>query len=533
MQPQVPPTSALNAKISVTLKLTVFMWMSLALAAVFVMTLGTDEAWVLNGLRSSLHPQVKDLSTELIVTSGGLFALLNMGVEWAVGSQVWVHRLLSLLALGGVFALVLLRVRRAGLPTPVRWLTLAPLMAVPGTIEIGTTALGTSIGLFLMVASMLVWSAAAIPLSKRIVYGGLLFGLAAASRYDLVLFGPAVLLVSSVRLTPAGRMSLKLSVAAWAFVGLGLAVFFLNQWAMAQPANATVAENLDVAKGLGNWALDYPRLLNQWSTLSTYAPLPLLALALLSAFWFTPETNQTSDPEVPRFEVLLAVTGFVLLLAWLFRAPIPHLRYAYPALFCFACLGAVGLQNLAAQSFSVGSHRHWLLCQCLGLAAILGSIGTTTRSLVMSDSDNVSWEWTHEVPYDYFRRFEAQQHQIQIASFLRNDLAPDSRLYGYVPYALRYLTERQIVAVDLLQQIDSTAQHKNRYLVLTPATGTYLYLNHAAANWLLLNTKLIKQIGRYSVYQLPDGSDADLEVMKLRRTNYEKHPGSTLWFGRE
>ena len=498
MQIQLPSLSTANVIATGALKLAITVWLLLAVAALFVMSLGTDEAWVLNGLRSSLNPQVDNLSTELIVTSGGLFALLNLAVEWTAGSVVWMHRLLSIVALGVTFALVIRRINSAGLPTSVKWLTLTPLMAVPGTIEVGTAALGTSIGLLLMVASMLVWSAPAIPLVKRVIYGGLLFGLAAASRFDLVLFGFIVLLVSCVNVLPNARIKLRLSLAACAFLMLGMGVFFFNQWL----------------------------------TLTSYAPVSLLGLLLMGAFWSTSKSGNELRPEVPKFKTLLAVTGVALLTAWLFRAPIAHLRYAFPALFCFAILGAIGLQRLAEQSLSLRSERHWLLCQCLGLSLVVGSMGSTARSLIMSDSDYASWEWTHEMPYDYFRRFEAQQHQREIAEFLRTELSPDARLYSHVPYVLRYLTKRPIVAIDVLQKSELVTPYSNRYIVITPATGTYFYLNNETANWLLLNTKLIKQIGRYSVYELPAGNDSDLEIMKLGRTNYEKHPGSLPWFGR-
>lgn len=521
-----------NAIAANALKVAIAAWVLLGFAALFLMTLGTDEAWVLNGLRSLLHPPVQNLSTELIVTSGGVFALLNLAVEWMVGSHIWIHRLLSFLALGGVFALVLRRLRMKGRPSTVQWLTLTPLVALPGTIEVGTAALGTSIGLFLMMASMIVWTAAELPLRKRVVYGGLLFGLAAASRFDLVLFGAAVFLVSCICRASETRVNFRFSFPAFTFICIGMGVFFLNQWIMRQPVNAMAVANIGAATGLNGWSFDYPKLLNQWMTLSTYSPLALLALLLMGGFWLPPAPVTSFYPDVPRFETLLAVTGIVLLAAWLFRAPIAHLRYAFPALFCFATLGAIALQRLAVHAIFDNSERRWLMCQFLGLALLVGSIGNTTRSLVMSDSDYASWEWTHEMPYDYFRRFEAQQQQTEIAAFLRSELSPDARVYSHVPYALRYLAKRPIVAIDLLQETDPKVIWDNRYLVLTPATGTYFYLNNTAANWLGENAKLIKQFGRYSVYQLPVGSDLDLEVIKLRRSNYEKHPGSSRWFGR-
>jgi hypothetical protein len=162
---------------------------------------------------------------------------------------------------------------------------------------------------------------------------------------------------------------------------------------------------------------------------------------------------------------------------------------------------------------------------------LIGGVGTTTRSLVMSDSDYATWEWSNEIPYDYFRRFEARQHQDEIVSFLRDELPADARLYSYLPYILRYLAERPVVAIDALATADG-ALHSRRYLVLTPAVGPFFYLRPEVTDWLRTNAKLTKEIGRYSVYQLPPGGDGDLANLMVHRTNYEHHPGSRSWFGR-
>lgn len=532
MHLNLPRLPAANTIAADTLKLTMVLWAMLAVAAVFVMTLGTDEAWVLNGLRSVLRPQAPNVSTELIVTSGGLFALTNLVIEQLAGSQVWLHRLISLLCLGLCFTLIMKgRVGKAA-PDSTKWLVLAPLIAVPGTAEIGTAALGTSVGLFLMISSMVIWTAPTNSPTKRVLAGGVLYGLAAASRFDLVLFGPAVLLASCLQVTPSGQLKGRLDFPAWVFVIIGVGVFLLNQWVMSLPANAMLEEAVAASAGLSGWSLNYPKLLNSWLTATSFAPFSFLALMAMSAFWLDPAPEGTAPTHIPKLESLLVTTGLVLLAGWLFRAPIPHLRYAFPALFCFAALGGIGLHRLATRSLANGAELHVLLCQCIGLVCVIGSIGTTARSLVMSDSDYASWEWSHEMSYDYFRRFEAKQDQTKVTDFLRNGLSPDARLYSYVPYALRYLTERPVIALDRAPQPDRAIYHANRYLVLTPAVGTYFYMDPDTANWLQTNTKLVKQIGRYSIYQLPAGNDEDIKNMKLRRTNYERHPGSTAWFGR-
>jgi len=530
MRLRLPPFTSQSAA-PATLKLLAVLWALLALAAVFVMTLATDEAWVLNGLRSALGPAVPHLSTELIGTSGGPFAVANLVIERLAGSSVSLHRLPSLLCLALSFALVLTTLAGQGMRS-VKWLMLAPLMATPGAVEVGTAALGTSTGVLLMTASAMVWTSPRLSPAVRWIAGGLLSGLAAASRFDLVLFGPAVLVASSLRWVTPGQVEVRMDRHAWAFVAIGAGIFLLNQWLVTVPANAVFPDSVVASTGLGGWALNYPKLLNHWSTLSTFAPLSLLAVMAVAAFWFAPSAAPRSSTEIPRLESVLAVAGVALLVAWVLRAPIPHLRYAFPALFCFSALGAIGLGHLAARALSDGNLRHWQLCHCIGIACLVGSVGTTMRSLVMSDSDYASWEWSNEIPYDYFRRFEARQHQAEIANYLRHELPADARLYSYFPYILRYLVERPVVALDAVPSADGAAQHPRRYLVLTPAVGTFFYLSPEVADWLRTNAKLTKEIGRYSVYQLPPGGDNDLAILRPSRTNYIHHPDSKPWSGR-
>jgi len=523
-------TSTTHSIAASALKVLIGVWSLLALAAIFVMTLGTDEAWVLNGMRSMLHPYVADLSTEPVSTSGGVFALISLAIEQVAGNRIWVHRVPSLVFLGLAFFLVLRMADRSGPSKPFTWLMLAPLIAVPGGAEVGTAALGTSTGLFFTVAAVALWTSPGQSMRIRALGTGLLYGLAAASRFDLVLFGPALILATSWRVDESGKVRIHWNLASWSAVSVGVAVFALNQWVMIMANRGSVVGGVGFATGLTGWSLNYPMLLNRWFTATTFAPFPFLAIAAVSAFWARPDPIDRKAA-VPSRETLLAVTGTVLLAGWLLRAPIPHLRYAYPALFCFAALGAVGLQRAAGWSVAQRSTYHLMLCHYVALACVIGSIATTARSLVMSDSDYASWEWTHEMAYDYFRRFEAKQHQQEVARFLRDDLPPEAALYSYVPYPLRYLTQRPVIALDKPAAWATPTGRRPRYIVLTPAVGTYLYLPVEVANWLHRNGKLTRQIGRYSIYAIAEHAEPAPDL-KLRRTNYKGHPDSQPWFGR-
>lgn len=523
-----PSLQRLNRSAALALWTVLGIWGVLALASVFLMSLGTDEAWVLNGLRSLLRPTIPHLSTELIMTNGGPFALLNLGAEALLGGRLWAHRLISAAAMTGACVLVL-RQRRIDARTPGTYLLgFAVLLAVPGIAEIGTAALGTSVGLFLMLASMVAWTSAATPTWSRVLFGGMLYGLAAASRFDLVLFGPAVLLVASFRTPASGGLELRLDVPALQFVAIGLAVFLGNLWVMSFAASTLSAAATGDVTGLTRWTIDYPTLFNQWRALAAFVSPALLAILAIGSLWI-------GNRRTTEFEKLLLTTGVVLLLSWLLRAPIPHLRYALPGLFCVVAAGALALQRLASLQIESGAARQLLLCQCLCIVAAIGGVASLARSVVMSDSDYVSWEWSQEMASDYFRRFEAQSDQRRVAEHLRTRIDPAARVYSAVPFALRYLSERPIVDLGAIDAdaAASRIEFPKRFLVLTPATGSYFHLTQQSASWLLDNSSMVAQFGRYSIYELKPGTDRDMKNLMFVRGNYLAHPGSQPWFGRK
>ena len=276
------------------------------------------------------------------------------------------------------------------------------------------------------------------------------------------------------------------------------------------PANSVAQDDLANATGLAAWSFNYPKLLNQWSTLGSFVPVGLLAL--LSASVFLPPRSQGNDvPRVPapRLESLLLASGVILMAGWLLRAPIPHLRYVWPALFCFGALGSIGLGRLLRRLRAEGNGKALLWAQCMGVVVMATSLVSGLRSLVVADSDIISWEWSNEAPLDYFRRFAARAEQQEVAQFLNTGLPAEATIHAWLPYALRYLSERPVVDLQSRAIASDTQPRDERYLVMTPTVGAYLHLDTEAGDWIAANAKLVAQFGRTEVYRLPAGSGAD------------------------
>lgn len=509
-------------------------WMIIAIGMVFLTTLGTDEAWVLNGLKSLLLPWTPDASSGPISTNGGLFALVNLLLEFMFGSTVWIHRLFSLTCLLTIVAALLFHRQTTSLKMLFRLLLVAPLLALPGTAEIGTTAMGTSTAMLLLVLASLVWTSSDRPGAGRILVCGLLFGLGAGARFDLVLFAPALFIAESLRVyrekLPYGHI-----MRAVVVIAVGLALFVANQILLSPNVAPSVPEmgfqRLLRVTGISSNFLDYPRVLNRVSLGSGFFPPVLIVICVAGFIWRERAGELVTDSlKAEKFKTLLFIAGIVLWTSWMLRSPIPHLRYIWPALACFAILLGFLLVQLLRSALESGDWKKVVFCQATALALLMTGIAGSTRNIVMGETNYMSWEWSGEMGRDYFRRFQHVQDQAAAYDYVKNKIPADAAVLSYVPYGLRYKTGRPII--NAITDLPDAANGQTFYLVLPPDVGTYLYLDPGSYTWIAENSNLRAQFGRYSIYELRSLPPAGSGLLKLPRTNYLGHPLSENWFGR-
>ena len=526
-------------------------WGALAIVCVFGLGLGTDEAWVLNGFRSALEPPRDGVSSVLAGASGGLFAIVNLALEWLAGNRVWVHRLFSLACLFGMIAVVAARGRVVGGQSRgVAVLAIAPLLAVPGLAEIGTLAIGHSTALSLYFLFAWIWTGSrSIGMARQVVCGVLL-GLAAASRLELALAFPAVVIAAS-SIPAAGRIRLRwpgwdTTVILVVAVSVLAASMFLMVKGIQPGIERQDAASYVSSKGvpIDIWIFfDYPTRLNRFVISQGFGPFVLLAAASLVPFAMARREHDAVDesgdaPASPRFEWLMIVTGWILWAGWLILAPIGHLRYLVPALSCFAAAAGSGLVWLATRRAPdrQPSGRS-MACLVLAIGLVLGGIGGTFRGVVLGDHDYLSWEWSREMTVDYFRRFQALQDQWAAVDYVK--ALPDNTVaYTYgPPFILRYLADRPVE--DLNDEIrlnalrgEKTTLKSPAVLILPPMIGMYATLSPKAQEWIRTRTRFDQEHGRWSFYTVNEPWPEDPTFLACARTPYVGHPSSTPWFGR-
>jgi hypothetical protein len=528
--------------LKIILGLLLGIWLVLAVACLFLITSWTDEAWVLNGLRSTLEPSVENLSSEVILTSGGPFALVNIWLERAFGSAVWIHRSFSLVCLLGLLGLVY----RLGMQSGQSWfagaLAIAPLLGLAGTAEVGTVALGHSAACLLMVLGALIWTRSDPPGLTRAIIAGLLFGMAAACRTEMVLIVVAILVVGTIRPTDSGRVSfhlprLEIATVLVTLVVLGANIFLLQRASHFVPLEnqlSNAAGSAGISGGLLAGLLDYPRILNKLFIGQSFGPLVLMVLASVLPFYF-----RSPEPAVARFSTLLIASAWMLALGWVLRSPIPHLRYLWPSLMCLAIPAGLALVQIHDQARREGRSPMALICVIVATACLAGGLLGTARSLVLSEGDVISFEWSREMGVDYFQRFQARRDEADVAQYLKTQLPPDGQVYSVLPYKLLYLTHRPII--DIRSIYGSKEREKRaavggrptpKYVVIPPEVGTYFYMTPEADAWYRTHAKLVAQFGRYSIYFIEGDWPEDQELLRLHRASYLRHPLSDRWFGR-
>ncbi len=515
-------------------------WLAASIACLSLIAIGTDEAWVLNGLRSSQEPTVQGLSTEVILTSGGPFALANVFLERSFGSVVWIHRSFSLACLWAMAALVFRLGAKAGRSWVAGGLAVAPLLGLPGTAEVGTLALGNSAACLLMVLGAWIWTRVEAPGLVRTVVAGLFFGFAAACRTEMTLTFAAIIVAAAIRPLESGGWSWRLPWKGIAMALLAFGVFLgclylLRRASPAMPLEdqlTNTANSSGLNGGILAIFLDYPRLLNKLFIGQSFEPFAILAVASALPFCF-----RSTDPGEDRFSSLLVASAWLIALGWLFRSPIPHLRYLWPALACIAIPAGLTLARIYARIASEVRSPAAALCLIVAIGSLAGGLSGTGRSLVLGEGDVISWEWSREMGADYFRRFQARRDQADVVRYLKEEVPADGQIYSTVPYKLRYLTHRPIIDFTRPRsgpagRTGSDGPPAPKYVVIPPEVGTYLYLTPEADAWYRSHAKLMKQFGRYSVYRLDCEWPEDAELLQFHRTNYLRHPLSDRWFGR-
>jgi hypothetical protein len=348
---------------------------------------------------------------------------------------------------------------------------------------------------------------------------GVLGGLAAATRPEVVLLLPALVIAAFDRRD--GRAARVADALITAVVGAAVMALAIVALTHAAPPAAHVDPAL-ISQGTGlslAGLIDYPRWLNKWVIAESFMPLALLALGTLLV--------GRVDGERTSAAPALVACGWLIWIGWLLRAPVPHLRYVWLAMACFAVVLGLGLTRLHEWGVRERQPAARIAARTLALACLVSGLGSTLRAVAEADANILSWEWAGETRMDYFRRFQHAIDQGAAARYVRETTMPDDTL-GVIglDMELRYLTGRRLVALETLMQGDSWRDRVAlpRRLMIPPMVGRYLYLNADGEKWIEENCTLDAQFGGYAFYRVKGSYPPDARPLQLTVVQPPVHP---------
>jgi len=488
----------------------------LCVAGVFLITAGTDECWILSGIRglAETGTYAKGAPFRSVHSTGGAYTLVMTLLYKLGGGRLEILRMASVAGLAGILWIFMgWAGRSAGKPQTSPWIAASALFALPGTFMLGSQAYGEILATLLLLAGAFLWTALPGESWGRRLGVGVLLGAAAATRINCLVALAALPLAAVLYREKRRAEVLDAAVA----VAAGAIVFYLQWnllwWLSADPASRGASQS-SFSRGMP-WShpLAYviPLFLSYWSIGRDF--LPFFVLAMISAGWIVARPRLLA----PRGGDFLLATGWLLWLAWHVQSPIPHLRYVWPGLACFAALAGLELSVLYEYASETGSTRGRTAVLMMALSFLVTGYADGARTMERGDGDVLSWEWhratSHRFVHGPFRAIRSQKAFVE-----RLKRIPEQERIATAGFdtALSYLTRRPIynIGAYYADRAGAYADYQDlsgltggplpHWVVVTPFV--YLQpssnLHPALYRWVEENCRLEAAIGPYLLYEV-------------------------------
>lgn len=476
------------------------------LIGAFLMTAGTDETWILFGVRGLVEHghYAAESPFSSVQSTGGLHTALASLLHLIGDGRIEVIRILSVLSIAALLFTLRQWALRFDIKGPHIWLvTAAPLLA-PGTLLLGAQAYGTILAFFLVTVGLMSWGELNPGSWRRRFLTALLIGTAAATRPDCIfaLFAPlAATILTRNNRTHLIDSVLTLIIGSFVFLCQAYILWALSVNLLWKPEVYGISNALSIPFGYL-----IPLRLSYWAIGQSF--MPFAVAVLISIGWLRARLGVNKPYGV---DALLAF-GWLAMIAWLFQAPIPHLRYLWPTLAAFA---SVGMLTLALLLQAQARHAGNVLA--LGIALLAMGYLDGVRSFLHGESDILSWQLSRETNYDLqYGPFRHLQYQRAIVNRLLQ--IPPNEPVATIGFntALSFLTRRTVVPIQTYYSEGSKGDAviwkpattnppvRPRWLVLTPMVNHYrtAYLSPQLYDWIKANCRVADRQGPYVLYEV-------------------------------
>ena len=256
----------------------------------------------------------------------------------------------------------------------------------------------------------------------------------------------------------------------------------------------TLASNMAWATGVAR-PTDLASIISSFATSETLFPASMMVVAAVALI---PSPQRESFAAIRPLCVLLWLIGVIGWAAWIVKAPIPHMRYLWPALPA-AWLCGVLLVVDWLMALRPGRGRVLLHTAILSVGAT--QFALSFRQVAYGDSLKLVYaaRWS---PIAGFQPFHARQDQDRVASIVAG-LPADAQVYALVPpvsYPITWLTGREIRPA--LESASPPSGRGDQYLILFPSDKSIWRPTLETLNWIEGNATPHSRFDDYSVYGL-------------------------------
>lgn len=511
--------SRLERSLLVVLRVELGLLFLLLCAGPFLLSLQADEAWNLLPIGMLAETGVyAHPATPPAFMSAGPYLLAEFVLYQVGGNSLPLLRSFPLLCLLLLLATVALWARRSLSCPPAALLAPCVLLAVPGTLGLGSAAFAVVPAMLLLLWGVLAW--AEWPGWKGALVAGVLFGLATATRANVGVIFPALLCTLALQRQRWHEFPRAVGVSV-----VGVAVFAGSFAVLALldtgDAQVTVSRAAFVT-GIGN-DLGVRQLFQKLVIANGFMTLPLMVAASLAGNWAGRRSIATA-----RATGLLTSFAWTGWLVWLLIAPLPHLRYLWPSLASFAIVLGLGLAALYEWGRQRSLIRVRTASLLLGAACLATGGGITYRNLALGDLNFLTWEWAEAIPVSARADFRLVRNQRRMAAYLAS--LPGDVEVGALDFALEleFLSGRRL---PLLRGFMTNERWREETLPRRLLTTTHLgrrgHLDPRAHAWLQNHCELEARFGPYALWRVVGTFPEDPGILRFsvgRRQPYAGWP---------
>ena len=468
-------------------------------SGMFALTVEPDEVWNLMSTMKAFGlplPETAALNSPVTTTGGLHFVLHGLIARWYAGDIV-IHRLVSIGTTLLLLWLVFITVERQVKDPVLAAAGTALFASAPGFLLQASLATSEIIATTVFLLATLFWARFGTRSVGMAFFGGVLFGVACATRMTCLSMLPAVLVWSMLarRGWITGFVYPMLAVVTAVLVFVAFAAVYFAAFGDTPWSEFLVASGS--ASGINRPSLGL--LMRANYLVVGDGIVPLLAILALAGWYLTRLDDGIEERKVIEICGFLLLAGLTAWLAWVIKAPISHIRYLWPAIpFLWLCAILLGFSAIGR----IKNSRATLIVHSVVILACIAQGLINVRMIAVGDSLALVYESARGTrlanPKGYF---ELRNDQRSMAELL-SSLPPPANVYAFsepAAYPMTYMSGRVVKAFPQVGRASS-----GDYLLVQPSDLVIWRTKWEFVGWLQNNATVEQQYGGYALYRVHD-----------------------------